>query len=458
MKLTLDFTNLFQHEKMAESLNKADLAGSDELCKKAYELFLSKKSTEPLGFYDLPDKDVDHIIDFVEKIKDRFDTMVVFGIGGSALGNKAVYSAIKTQKKLKKLYVYDNVDPYYLDEIMESINPEKTVFNVITKSGTTAETMASFMFIISYLKERFPADYKDRLVITTDKEKGFLRKVIKDDGFKDFIVPDDVGGRFSVLTDVGLVSSAFVGIDIKALLKGAGEMRKHCEGSDVTQNPAMMIALSHLLYLQKGLNISVMMPYSNGLYDLADWYRQLWAESLGKRYDLDGKEVFVGQTPVHALGATDQHSQVQLYAEGPKDKVFTLMMVENYKKDFIIPEVYTDRSEVNYLCKKTFSELLNNECIATEYALTMAGRPNMMIKFDEINEENIGAFIYLYEAATVYAGYLLNINPLDQPGVEAGKIATYALMDKAGFEKQKALLTDYMEKKNEGESILVIRS
>jgi glucose-6-phosphate isomerase len=194
--------------------------------------------------------------------------------------------------------------------------------------------------------------------------------------------------------------------------------------------------------------ISVMMPYSNPLYDFAEWYRQLWAESLGKKMSLTGIEVYEGQTPIQALGATDQHSQVQLYTEGPKDKIYTFIMVENYKKDFTIPQVYTDRKEVNYLCGKTFSSLLNAECVATELALTESGNPNMMIKFKEINESNIGAFIYLYEAATVYAGYMLNINPLDQPGVEAGKISTYALMNKDGFDKERTQINNYINNKN----------
>ena len=447
MNLIFDYTNLLQHEKMPNGLSLCQLENSKHICENASKLFKEKQATEPLGFYNLPDFSVSHIINYVENIKHRFESMVVLGIGGSALGNKAVYSALKTQKKLKKLFVYDNIDPYLWDEILESIIPEKTLFNVITKSGTTAETMASFMYIINYLKENFPKDYKDRLIITTDKEKGFLRKVIQDEGFKSFIVPDNVGGRFSVLTDVGLVSSAFVGIDINQMLIGAKKMRTFCDESDLFKNPAMLIALSHIIYMNTGKNISVMMPYSNALYDLADWYRQLWAESLGKKYNLDGKEVTVGQTPVKALGATDQHSQVQLYIEGPKDKVFTFLMIENYSKDFVIPQVYTDRNEVNYLCNKSFSTLLNSECIATELALSDSGCPNLMIKFKEINEENIGSFIYLYEAATVFAGYLLNINPLDQPGVEAGKIATYALMNKEGFEKQRDSINSYIENK-----------
>lgn len=450
MNLTFDYTNLLSSNSLQDGLSLCQLESAKNLCEKAFKLFREKKSKEPLGFYDLPDSDISKILDYVEKINKRtapFTTMLVLGIGGSALGNKAVYSALKNQKPLKKLYVYDNVDPYLWEDILANIDLEKTLFNVITKSGTTAETMSSFMFVYNLLKERFPDDYKERLIITTDKEKGFLRKVINDEGFQDFIVPDDVGGRFSVLTDVGLVSSAFVGIDIQELLNGAKKMRVLCDEHDIFKNPAMLLAASHVLYMQRGKNISVMMPYSNVLYDLADWYRQLWAESLGKKYDLNGEIINVGQTPVKALGATDQHSQVQLYVEGPKDKVFTFLMVENYKTDYTIPNIYTEREEVNYLCNSTFSKLLNAECVATELALTEAACPNLTIKFKEINEQTVGAFIYLYEAATVYAGYMLNINPLDQPGVEAGKIATYALMYKKGFEEQTKKLNNYVNDK-----------
>jgi len=457
MNITLDTTNLFAHDKMPTGLSPQQIQDSKNLIDHAWSLFHIKKATDPLGFYDLPDRNITHITDYIKTIEHKFDAMVVLGIGGSALGNKAVYSALKAEKPLKKLYVYDNVDPHLWGEILESINPEKTLFNCITKSGTTAETMATFMFVISYLKEKFPADYAQRMIITTDAEKGFMRHIVKTEGYQAFIVPDDVGGRFSVLTDVGLVSSAFIGVDIQGLLNGAKKMRKHCNITEpILSNPAMTIALTHMLYMQQGKNISVMMPYSNALYDMADWYRQLWAESLGKKTDLNGKTVNVGQTPVKALGATDQHSQVQLYAEGPADKVFTFMMVENHTKDFNIPSIYTDRPEVNYLCERSFSSLLNAECLATELALTEAGNPNMTIKFADITPENIGAFIYLYEAATVFAGYMLNIDPLDQPGVEAGKIATYALMDKKGFEAKKLEIINYTLDKQKKGNILCL--
>ena len=242
------------------------------------------------------------------------------------------------------------------------------------------------------------------------------------------MVPDNVGGRFSVLTDVGLVSSAFTGMDIGALLRGAASMRQRCGEQDIFANPAYLNGLLHFLYLREGRNISVMMPYSNSLYDLADWYRQLWAESLGKRHDLKGREVLVGQTPVKALGTTDQHSQVQLYTEGPHDKVFTFLSVESFAHDFVIPDLHPDRQEVSYLGGRKLSELLNAERLATEIALTKSGRPNANIVFPVIDEFHLGEFIMMYEIQTVFAGSAASILWISRCG--SRKIATYALIGK----------------------------
>jgi len=187
------------------------------------------------------------------------------------------------------------------------------------------------------------------------------------------------------------------------------------------------------------------MPYSNSLYDFADWYRQLWAESLGKRFDKDGREVFTGQTPVKALGTTDQHSQIQLYAEGPNDKVITFLTVENFNHDYVIPNLHPEREEVSYLGGKCLSALLNAERLATEIALCKAGRPNANLVFPKLDAKNLGAAIMMYQIQTVFTGKLLGINSLDQPGVEAGKIATYALMGKKGFSQERKEIADYLQ-------------
>ncbi len=446
--LTFQYRNLLHSELIPTAIPESRIRDYSRACKLANEEIQADRQAGILGFYDLPDQDLSHILNFMASLDPKFDTMVVLGIGGSALGNKALYSALKTEYNLdKKLFVYDNVDPVFLFEILNQINLDTTIFNVISKSGTTAETMAAYLIIADILKKRYPEDYKNRLIITTDKEKGFLRKLCEKEHYPSFVVPDNVGGRFSVLSDVGLVSSAFTNINIQKLLQGAASMRERCADlSNIYDNPAYLNGLLHYLYFREGKNIAVMMPYSNALYDLADWYRQLWAESLGKRYDLKGREILVGQTPVKALGATDQHSQIQLYTEGPYDKVITFLTVLNFQYDYTIPNLHPESEDVSYLGGHKLSELLNAERLATEIALTKAKRPNANIIFPQIDEFHLGEFIMMYEIQTVFTGKLLHINPLDQPGVEAGKKATYALMGKPGYEKEREEIEQYLQK------------
>ncbi len=455
MALKFDYTHLLYSDSIPSGIKPQEIEKNRARCEEAHRKIINDRENDILGFYELPDFDTSKIHAFVNEVLDEFDCMVVLGIGGSALGNRALYSALKTEKGLdRKLFIADNVDPYMMKEILDQVELPRTLFNVITKSGTTAETMSTYLIVLNILRDVFGPDYKKHVVVTTDAEKGFLRQLIKKDGYRDFVVPGNVGGRFSVLTDVGLVSSAFAGIDIDKLLEGAKAMRKRCENEDVMKNPAYLNALLHVLYMEKGMNISVMMPYSNPLYDMADWYRQLWAESLGKRYNVDGEEIFVGQTPVKALGTTDQHSQVQLYVEGPNDKVTTFLGLEKFTWDYEIPGIYPERDEVNYLGGQSLSRLLNVERQATEIALTDAGRPNCTILFPTLDEHHLGEFIFLYEVQTVFAGKLLNIDPLDQPGVEAGKIATYAMMGKKGFDTRRKEIEQFMQSKAEKGKVL----
>ncbi|MCK9556493.1 MAG: glucose-6-phosphate isomerase [Candidatus Cloacimonetes bacterium] len=442
--IRFDHRNLLANQFLPGAMRPSRVLDfSDKVQEAKAELNVVRKAGI-LGFYDLPEQDTGHIKAFVQKLDPVFDTMVVLGIGGSALGNKAIYNALKTEAGLtRKVLVYDNADPVFLHEILQQTTLDKTLFNVITKSGGTAETMSAYMILLDILKRKYPQDFRKRMIITTDKEKGFLRRIADDEGYSTFTVPGNVGGRFSVLSDVGLLSSAFAGVDIDALLAGAAQMRNICEETEIMHNPALLNGLLHFLYMREGKNISVMMPYSNSLYDFADWYRQLWAESLGKRYDRKGREIFVGQTPVKALGTTDQHSQIQLYTEGPNDKVITFLSVEHFAHDYTIPNLHPDLEDISYLGGKKLSELLNAERLATEIALCKAGRPNANLIFPKIDAENIGSAIMMYEIQTVFCGKLLNINPLDQPGVETGKIATFALMGKNGYDKEREEIAKY---------------
>lgn len=321
-----------------------------------------------------------------------------------------------------RLYVVDNVDPERMDALFDVIDIEKTAFNVITKSGSTSETMSQFLIIQDMLKTKLGDKYQDHIIATTDAENGNLIKIAKQEGFKTFFIPRGVGGRFSELTPVGLLPAAVCGIDIEELLAGAAYADELSSVDNVYENMAYMAATLQYLAMKAGKNISVMMPYADSLKYMADWYAQLWAESLGKRYDLEGKEVFVGQTPVKALGVTDQHSQVQLYTEGPFDKVVTFLGVGEYRKTIEIARGYEDIPAVSFLGGHTLNELIHAEQAATEYALLKAKRLNRTITLPVVNAFTIGQLLYLLEVETAFAGELLNIDAFDQPGVEEGKM------------------------------------
>ena len=246
-------------------------------------------------------------------------------------------------------------------------------------------------------------------------------------------VPDGVGGRFSVLSPVGLFSAAMCGIDIDALLDGAAAMDARCSREQLLKNPAAMLALLLVeLGQSKGKTNHVLMPYSNALYLLADWYRQLWAESLGKERNTQGEQVFAGFTPIKALGATDQHSQIQLYREGPHDKVIGLVAVDDFGTDVAIPTGLGVEA-LSYLEGKSMASLLNAERKATEYALVESMRPNYTITFPKIDAYHVGEFVMLWQVATAYAGLLIGVDAYDQPAVELGKQATFGLMGRKGY-------------------------
>ncbi|MGI6193149.1 MAG: glucose-6-phosphate isomerase [Christensenellales bacterium] len=382
-------------------------------------------------------------------VRSNFDNFVVLGIGGSALGPIAVHQALnhlrynelpKEKRSGPRLFVEDNIDPERMAALLDVIDVERTAFNVITKSGSTSETMAQLLIVFDLLKKNCGGDYASRIIATTDANKGNLIKIAKEHNLRTFFIPEGVGGRFSELSPVGLLAAAVCGIDISALLKGAAMMDEACKEQDVFKNAAYMAALMQFISMKRGKNISVMMPYADSLKYISDWYAQLWAESLGKRYDLAGKSIFVGQTPVKALGVTDQHSQVQLYVEGPFDKVVTFLGVDEYRTAYAIPEGFSHLPDVSFLCGHTLNELIAAEQQATEYALMKAGRPSFSITLPKVTPETVGALLYFFEVMTAFAGELLNINAFDQPGVEEGKNATYALLGKPGYdEKRKEL-------------------
>lgn len=461
MRIRLDYNNMmseFVGEKEGFTLKMLNAERSKAL--KALANVKASRGKGWLGWMDLPFNQADivkDINDTAQKIRKTAKNFVVLGIGGSALGPIAVFQALchlhyndlpLKVRKGPKFYVEDNVDPERMKALLDVINVEETVFNVITKSGATSETMTQYLIIYDLLKQKLGDKAKDHIIATTSSNAGNLIKLAKSEDFKTFYIPDGVGGRFSELCPVGLLPAAVLGIDIAEMLAGAAYMDKISMTDSFYKNPALVNATLQYIAMKNGKNISVMMPYADGLKFIADWYCQLWAESLGKEVDNFGNVVNAGQTPVKSLGVTDQHSQVQLYTEGPFDKVITFLAVDKYREEVAISEGCKDIPDVHFLCGHTMNELIDAERSATEYALTVKERLNHTIYLPEINAFTIGQLLYYFEMETAFAGELLGVNTYNQPGVENGKNATYALLGRKGYEDKKAELESAPAKKD----------
>ncbi|HOC92371.1 MAG TPA: glucose-6-phosphate isomerase [bacterium] len=449
--IKLDYTNMMSDAVGAkDGLTANQLKSGEKQAAGAFASVSAQRKAGKLPFMDLPyTMSAGPIEKYAAGARRKFENLVVLGIGGSALGMTALQTALNpahynlldaSKRRAPRLFVEDNVDPERIAAMLDLLDPKKTLFNVITKSGGTAETMSALMIARDMIVKKLgKSALKEHLVATTDIKQGNLRAIVDREGLSSFVVPDGVGGRFSVLTAVGLLPAAIVGIDIRGLLSGAAAMDKRCSSGSISSNPALAGAVLHFLMdTAKGKNIQVMMPYANALGGVADWFAQLWAESLGKKHSTDGRTVCAGQTPVKAIGATDQHSQLQLYMEGPADKAVTFMRVEKFRRTVKIPKVYADMPGLAYLAGRGMDELLNAEQKATELALAAARRPNCSIILPEINAGSVGQLLYMLEIQTAYAGALYGVNAFDQPGVESGKVSTYALMGRPGYEKQRA--------------------
>ncbi len=395
-----------------------------------------------------------YVKEYASMVKGRFENVVVLGIGGSALGGIAAAEALlkpywnllsdEQRNGCPRKFFLDNIDPDTMSGLFDILDLSKTLVNVITKSGDTAETMSQFMIVKDRLEKELGDNYRYNIVATTDKKTGILRQIAEQEGYKTFVVPDDVGGRFSVFSAVGLLPLALVGVDIDSIINGIKDMDLALKNTDIHENIAAQNALIHyLLDTKKGKNISVMMPYSSRLKYVSDWYVQLWAESLGKNKNKDGNDVCVGPTPLKALGATDQHSQIQLYNEGPNNKLINFIRVAEFDNTLDIPNIF-EYTGIGYLGGKTVNQLINAEADSTRVALCDYERPNVTITIDRVDGYNIGQLLYMFEVQTAIAGELYNINTFNQPGVEQAKNYTYALMGRAGYEESANVLQEKM--------------
>ncbi|MBC8330225.1 MAG: glucose-6-phosphate isomerase [Planctomycetes bacterium] len=372
-----------------------------------------------------------------------FDALVVLGIGGSALGNAAMVAALAPAYQewapaegQPRVFLLDSIDPDWIGDFLEAVPVERCHFNVISKSGGTIETSSEFLLFYDAVRRAVGSDQaaRQRFTVTTDPAGGHFRALCDELGFATLEVPAGVGGRFSVLSPVGLFTAEMAGLDAEGLLAGAARVNQKLAECAPEEDAALAYALAHVLHMEQGRPIHVHFPYGHRLRLLADWYKQLWAESLGKRFDTQGDEVNVGPTPVKAVGPTDQHSQVQLYAEGPDDKVYTLVKLGRHSREIAIPEPFAASPAFEYLRGQTLNQLIDAERQGTEVALLEAGRPLCTIELCKLDAFHVGQYFAFFEIATAYAGGLLGVDPFDQPGVENGKKAALALMGCAGYE------------------------
>ncbi|HOV74380.1 MAG TPA: glucose-6-phosphate isomerase [Candidatus Hydrogenedentes bacterium] len=450
-EIRVDVTRCMADAVGAEhGITPAELKAIAPRVREAHTILRRERRDKVYGFYDLYKHDA--VFRNVKKKAAQFldkgaENVVVLGIGGSALGTTALLTALKPpyyntldrkdRSGYPRLFVMDNIDPTTFAAMMRLCPPEKTLFNVISKSGDTAETVTQLLIVIDALKRSVgAARIKNHLVVTTNPpnapKASLLRPVADLYGLDVFEVPLNVGGRFSVFSPVGMFPAALLGMKLDAMRAGCEAMDKRCGAGDLKTNPAYLRAAIHYLAdTKKGKCMSVMMPYADGLRDVADWYRQLWAESLGKRKSLDGKDVYAGQTPIKSLGVTDQHSQVQLYREGPNNKIFTIIEAAAFDVTLRIPnlpDVLKAVPQFAYLSGHSMNSLMAAELLGTMDALKISRRPVIHVALPRINANTVAQLLYMLEVETAMAGRLYNVNTFDQPGVEEGKNIARALM------------------------------
>lgn len=462
--MKLDFSNMTESRIGERGISIGAIENMEHRIREIDVKLKSDRSEGRLQFMELPYKNVHDIISLANEEATKYENFVLIGIGGSSWGSIALHTALShpyynllpasRRNGRPRFFVIDNCDPDETAGLFDIIDMEKTLVNVVSKSGTTPEPMANFVKCYEMMKRSVGEACAEHFIITTDEGDGVLKRVAEREGIRCLAIPKRVGGRFSVLSPAGLFPAAVSGIDIKELLRGARHMDEACKKPDMWHNPAYMFAVLEYLAIGKGYNISVLMPYSRRLRHFCNWYMQLWAESLGKEHDRDNNTVNTGSTPLKAIGATDQHSLLQLFNEGPFDKVITFIRVENYENDVSLPAVFRGWNELEYFGGHTLGELMKTEQFATELALTNHGRPNKTIVIPAINAFNVGALMYFFELVTTVMGELLNVNAFNQPGVEEGKRLTYALMGRRGFERDRDTIRAKMAEE-EKESLVI---
>ena len=427
-------------------VNADELKGMEPMVKVAHEMIENKNGlgNDFLGWVDLPvnyDKEeFERIKKAAAKIKADSEVLIVIGIGGSYLGARAAIELLRSTlynslaKDTPKIFFAGNsISPTYLNEVIELVKDKDFSVNIISKSGTTTEPALAFRVFREMLEEKYGKDgAKGRIYATTDKAKGTLKELADAEGYETFVIPDDVGGRFSVLTAVGLLPIACAGCDIDALMAGAAKAREDFSVCDIEKNDCYKYATLRNVLRNKGYKVEMLVAYENSFAMMNEWFKQLFGESEGK----DGKGLF----PASATFSTDLHSLGQFIQDGSNILFETVVHIAKAQKDFFLKNDATNGDGLNFLSNQNMSVVNQKAYEGTIIAHTEGGTPNMVLEMPEVNERELGYLIYFFEKACAVSGYLLGVNPFNQPGVESYKKNMFALLGKPGYEDAKAAL------------------
>ncbi|MBF0564122.1 MAG: glucose-6-phosphate isomerase [Nitrospirae bacterium] len=429
--LELKFGNMMEEVIGEKGLSVRQIENVREKAFEAHKQIQERRWKE-LAFLDLVNQDTSEIKAIAKSVRENSDYFLLLGIGGSAMGPKTILEALKPYYNFvtnPKIFIYDNIDPRTLYAILSIIDPARTTVNVVTKSGNTAETIASFMVLWKHIEKKLGSETLKHFIITTNPDDGIIRAVIEKYNIRSLSIASDIVGRYSVLSPAGLLMAEVAGIDSNELLRGASDIAEKCKNPELWENPVYLFSIAlYLMSSEEGRNINVMMPYADGLRHLSEWFCQLWAESLGK--------LGFGITPYPSVGTTDQHSQLQLWMEGPEDKVIIFINIDDYGKDIIVPEVFSEFEGMKNLSGHTMNDLIKGAAETTKLVLSCYAKPNMTLGIPTLDAYHIGQLFLFLELSTACLGFLFGVNPFNQPWVETGKKNIYGMLGRTGFQKE----------------------
>lgn len=455
--LSLDYTNCLASSIGAtHGLTDAEIDTLVAKFPKHHENIEELRASGEGPFFDLPYRDNKDLKALIKTHKGKWENLVILGTAGAAIGIQALLRGLcserwnllpaRARKNGPRVFVVDNLDPASLRDLSEAIDPKKTLFHVVSKSGNTAETNAMFLWLTAFLKRKAgKTAVAKQIVVATHPERSPLAEAAAQEKVQILEMAGNLSDRFTILHPANLFPAALCGIDIDALLAGAAAMDQRCRHDRAMENPAYMHSLIHYLLTRKRRKtIHAMMAFSNRLMGAVDWYSHLLAVSLGKMLNKKGKAVHVGPSPAQCAGPSGNYGQMQLYQEGPFDKVLTFVTVKDHGVKMDVPKAYPKNEGMAYLGGSSVQDLMDYAYAGAAHVITTSGRPNMTIVLDDISEQSLGGLFFMLQLSTAMSAELYGIDAFDQPGVDSNKHAIFGRLGRAGFEDKGKLLEEYL--------------